>query len=75
LARARTAAWLQAEQRRRVAASRAVSIQRQAARTRLAEQGLYGITVQDALDEDDPVTRLDPTMRPGREEQERRRTG
>jgi hypothetical protein len=68
LARARTAAWLQAEARRRQAANRAVSIERNATRPGLERQGLHVVSLSYALDEDDPVQVL-----PVHGEQERRR--
>lgn len=70
-ARAATAAWLQAEQRRRQAVSRAIALQRRETRSRLADQGLRVVSLRDALDEDDPVQVL--TVH--EEQDQRRRTG
>jgi len=68
----RTAAWLQAEARRRRAASRAVALERQASRSRLTDEGFHvvtGLSLSSALDELDAANRgLTPVTH------ERRRT-
>jgi len=78
-ARARTSTWLQAEQRRRLAANRAVSLERQAAQAGYRDQGLRlvqePLDLSVALDEADIRTRYRTPVRPRDEQQERRRTG